>query len=176
MAWNLFCDPQVDCLERRGAFLSHHFGLLRDRVILGSTIWRSGFPSFVLGHFFLLGVGLGLDIKWAGVPISFGPTPIITKNEMFFSNLESILEIKLENFIISFFDISFNLIYIIIIFIHHDLNKLLNSYTSHLMSILYKSSTNKYMIMVKNVIYKIMKNMIKLFFFWLKKKKNLFKF
>ena len=30
-----------------------------------------GFPSFVLEHFFLLGVGLGLDIKWAG---SFGPT------------------------------------------------------------------------------------------------------
>ena len=59
-------------------------------------------------------------------------------------------------------------IYIIIIFIHHDLNKLLNSYTSHLMSILYKSSTNKYMIMLKNVIDKIMKNMIKLSF----KKKN----
>ena len=36
---------------------------------------------------------------------------IITKNEMFFSNLEIILEIKLENFIISFFDISLNLIY-----------------------------------------------------------------
>ena len=33
------------------------------------------------------------------------------------------------------------------------------------MSILYKSSTNKYMIMVKNVIDKIMKNIIKLFFF-----------
>ena len=36
---------------------------------------------------------------------------IITKNEMFFSNSKIILEIKLENFIISFFDISFNLIY-----------------------------------------------------------------
>ena len=33
---------------------------------------------------------------------------------MFFSNLEIILEIKLENFIISFFDISFNLLYIYI--------------------------------------------------------------
>ena len=46
---------------------------------------------------------------------------------MFFSNLEIILEIKLENFVISFFDISFKLIYIyiyiIIIFIHHDLKK-----------------------------------------------------
>ena len=45
-----------------------------DRVVLGSTIWWSGFPSFVLGHFFLLGMGLGLDIKWARVPRSFGPT------------------------------------------------------------------------------------------------------
>ena len=43
--------------------------------------------------------------------------------------------------------------------------RLLNSSISHLMSILYKSSTNKYMIMVKNVIDKIMKNIIKLFFF-----------
>ena len=33
---------------------------------------------------------------------------------MFFSNLESILEIKLKNFIISFFDISFNILYIYI--------------------------------------------------------------
>ena len=45
-----------------------------DRVVLGSTIWWSGFPSFVLGHFFLLGMGLGLDIKWVRVPRSFGPT------------------------------------------------------------------------------------------------------
>ena len=53
-----------------------------------------------------------------------------------------------------------------------SLKKILNSSTSHLMSILYKSSTNKYMIMVKNVIDKIMKNMIKLFFF-VKKKNSL---
>ena len=70
---------------------------------------------------------------------------------MFFNNLEIILEIKLENFIISFFDISFNLIYIyiIIIFIHHDLKNLMNNFTSYLMSMLCKSSTNKYMIMAK---------------------------
>ena len=43
-----------------------------------------------------------------------------------------------------------------------SLKKILNSSTSHLMSILYKSSTNKYMIMVKNVMDKIMKNMIKI--------------
>ena len=38
-----------------------------DKVVLGSIFWQSGFPSFVLGHFFLLGVGLGLDMKWAGL-------------------------------------------------------------------------------------------------------------
>ena len=37
---------------------------------------------------------------------------IITKNEMFFSDSKIILEIKLENFIVSFFDISFNLTHI----------------------------------------------------------------
>ena len=37
-------------------------------------------PSlFILGRFSLLGLGLGLDIKWAGVPRSFGPT-IAPKN------------------------------------------------------------------------------------------------
>ena len=29
MAWNLFCDPRVNVLERRGAFFSHDFGLPR---------------------------------------------------------------------------------------------------------------------------------------------------
>ena len=48
--------------------------------------------------------------------------PIITKNETFFSNLEIILEIKLENFIISFFDISFNLLYIYIYIYNHNLH------------------------------------------------------
>ena len=29
IAWNLFCDPRVDVLGRRGAFFSHDFGLSR---------------------------------------------------------------------------------------------------------------------------------------------------
>ena len=45
-----------------------------NKVVLGSISWQSGFPLFVLGHFFLLGMGLGFDMKWAGVPRSFGPT------------------------------------------------------------------------------------------------------
>ena len=45
-----------------------------DKVVLGSISWQSGFPLFVLGHFFLLGMGIGIDMKWAGVPRFFGPT------------------------------------------------------------------------------------------------------
>ena len=37
------------------------------RVVLGSISWQSGFPLFVLGHFFLLGMGLRPDMKWAGL-------------------------------------------------------------------------------------------------------------
>ena len=40
---------------------------------------------------------------------------------------------------------------------------LMNSSTFYLMSMLCKSSTSKYVIMVRNVIDKFMKNMIKLF-------------
>ena len=50
------------------------FWSAEDRVALGSISWQSGFPSFVLGHFFLLSIGLGLDMKWAGVSRPFGPT------------------------------------------------------------------------------------------------------
>ena len=43
------------------------FWSAEDRVILGSISWQSGFPSFILRHFFLLGMGLVLDMKWAGL-------------------------------------------------------------------------------------------------------------
>ena len=50
------------------------FWSAEDRVVLGSTSWQSGFHLFVLGHFFLLSMSLGLDMKWAKVPRSFDPT------------------------------------------------------------------------------------------------------
>ena len=50
------------------------FWSAEDRVVLDSISWQSGFPSFVLRHFFLLGVDLGLDMRWTGIPRSFGPT------------------------------------------------------------------------------------------------------
>ena len=52
------------------------FWSTEDRVVLGSISWQSRFPLFVLGHLFLLDMGPRLDMKWAGVPRSFGPTII----------------------------------------------------------------------------------------------------
>ena len=45
-----------------------------NRIVLSNVSWQFGPSSFVLGHFFLLGVGLGLDMKWAEVAKFFGPT------------------------------------------------------------------------------------------------------
>ena len=39
--------------------------------------WQFGLSSFVLEHFFLLSVGLGLDVKWTGVAKFFDPTTLI---------------------------------------------------------------------------------------------------
>ena len=48
--------------------------LAEDRIVLGDAAWQFGLSSFVLGHFFFFGVGLGLSIKWAGVAKLFDPT------------------------------------------------------------------------------------------------------
>ena len=39
------------------------FWSAEDKIVLGSISWQSGFPLFVLGHFFHLGMGLELDMK-----------------------------------------------------------------------------------------------------------------
>ena len=48
-------------------------GLAEDRIVLGDVSRPFGLSSFVLSHFFLLGVGLGLSIKWVGVVKFFDP-------------------------------------------------------------------------------------------------------
>ena len=49
-------------------------GLAENRIAPVDVFGPFGFPSFVLGHFFLLDVGLGFSIKWAGVVKFFDPT------------------------------------------------------------------------------------------------------
>ena len=54
-------------------------GLAENRIVLGDDSGPFGLSSLVLGHIFLLGVGLGLSIKWAGVVKFFDPTLFIIK-------------------------------------------------------------------------------------------------
>ena len=44
-----------------------------NRIILGNVSRLFRLSLFVLSHFFLLGEGLGLSIKWAGIVKFFGP-------------------------------------------------------------------------------------------------------
>ena len=73
MAWNLFSDPRVDVLGRCGSFFSHDFGLPRTGSSL--AIHSSNLDSFhfVLGHLFLLDVGLGFEMEWAEASRTFWP-------------------------------------------------------------------------------------------------------
>ena len=48
-----------------------------NRIVLDNVSRLFGLSLFVLGHFFLLGMGLGLSIKWAGVVKFFNPTLLI---------------------------------------------------------------------------------------------------
>ena len=50
------------------------YGLAEDRIVLGYIFGPLGLSLFVLGHFFLLGVSLGLSMRWAGVVKFFDPT------------------------------------------------------------------------------------------------------
>ena len=45
-----------------------------NKIVFGNVSWQFGPSLFILGHFFFLGVGLGLDMKWARIAKFFGPT------------------------------------------------------------------------------------------------------
>ena len=57
-----------------GSFFPSGIWNAENRIVLGNSSRLFGLSLFVLGHFFLLGVGLELSIKWAGVVKFFGPT------------------------------------------------------------------------------------------------------
>ena len=48
--------------------------LAEDMIVLGNVSGPFGPSLFILDHFFLLGVGLGLSMRWAGVVKFFDPT------------------------------------------------------------------------------------------------------
>ena len=45
-----------------------------NKIVFGDVSRQFGLSLFVFGHFFLLGIGVGLSIKWAGVAEFFDPT------------------------------------------------------------------------------------------------------
>ena len=50
--------------------------MLYEPAFDGNAAWQFGLSLFVLEHFFFLGMGLELSIKWAGVAKFFDPTDI----------------------------------------------------------------------------------------------------
>ena len=67
---------------------------VENRIVLVNVSWQFGPSSFVLGHFFLFDVGLGLNMKRAGVTKFFGPTAIVfsvfIKNKLYPNRLTKI--------------------------------------------------------------------------------------
>ena len=62
-------------------FLFSWSRFVENWIVLGNVSYQFGPSSFVLGHFSLLGVGLGLDMKWVEVAKFFDPTNVIWWNE-----------------------------------------------------------------------------------------------
>ena len=61
--------PLVAC-----RFLLPWSRLAKNRIVLSNISWQFEPSLFVLRHFFLFGMSLGLDVKWAGVAKFFVPT------------------------------------------------------------------------------------------------------
>ena len=61
--------PLVVC-----CFLLSWSRFAEDRIVLGNVSWQFGLSLFVFRHFFLLSMGHGFDMKWAGVAKFFGHT------------------------------------------------------------------------------------------------------
>ena len=58
------------------------YGLAEDKIVFGYVSGPLGLSLFVLGHFFLLGVGLGFSMRWAGVVKFFDPTHYIIRVQL----------------------------------------------------------------------------------------------
>ena len=73
-AWNLFWDPQEDCLRRRGAFLSYDFGL--PRIGSFSAVHSCNLDSLHSSSGTSSSSAWALGLKWNGPkPLEpFGPT------------------------------------------------------------------------------------------------------
>ena len=74
MAWNLFCDPRVDVLGRRGTFFSRDFGLLR--IGFSSAVHSGSLDSLHSSPGTSFSSAWALGLRWNGLnPLGpSGPT------------------------------------------------------------------------------------------------------
>ena len=73
-----FCLGRLGRLSLRACRSSFsRFRLAEDKIVLNDVSWQLGLSLLILGCFFLLGVGLGLCMKWARDAEFFDPTTII---------------------------------------------------------------------------------------------------
>ena len=71
LCFPLGCSGKLPLVACR--FLLSWFRFAENKIVLGNVSWQFGLFSFVLRHLFLLGMGLGFDMKWVGVSRFFGP-------------------------------------------------------------------------------------------------------
>ena len=72
LSFFLGCSGRLPSIACRSSLLGS--GLAENRIVFSNVSRQFGLASFVHGHFFLLGVGPGLSVKWAGVVKFFDPT------------------------------------------------------------------------------------------------------
>ena len=72
LSFLLGCSVRLPLMACRFSLLWSQFA--ENRIVLGDTSRQFGLFSFILGHFFFLGVGLGFSIKWVGVAKFFNLT------------------------------------------------------------------------------------------------------
>ena len=64
LCFPLGCSRRLPLVACRFLFPWSQF--TENRIVFSNVSWQFGHSSFILGHFFLLGVGPRLDMKWAG--------------------------------------------------------------------------------------------------------------
>ena len=72
LSFFLGCSVRLPLMACRFSLLWSRFA--ENRIVHDDTSRQFGLFSFILGHFFFLGVGLGFSIKWVGVAKFFNLT------------------------------------------------------------------------------------------------------
>ena len=97
---SLFCLGRLGRLSLRACrFSFSRFRLAEDRIVLSDASWQLGLSLLILECSFLLGMDLGLCMKWTGVAEFFGPTNTILVHK-FYKKFIFIIKLKKSYFFI----------------------------------------------------------------------------